>query len=141
LMWYPVNGVPVSDFYTPRYLDPVGVPGTRYSFTGAIERPQQILEGGYVSWIDPADSGLYQLAAGEREATLVADIGQLARSSAPLRTIVDTNPSTPQLTGASLAPATSARAAPQAYDAVLAASVGTARRTAEWAYTLATGAG
>ena len=24
-MWYPVNGVPVSDFYTPRYFDPVAV--------------------------------------------------------------------------------------------------------------------
>ena len=140
-VWYPVNGVPLSDFYTPRYLDPVGVGTSRYSFTGAIERPQQILEGGYVSWIDPADSGLYQLAAGEREAVLVADILQLARSSAPLRTIVDTSLRTPQLTGSSLMPASSARSASHSHDAVMAASEGTARRTAEWCYCLATGAG
>jgi hypothetical protein len=140
-VWYPVNGVPVSDFYTPRYFDPVGLDGTRYSFTGAIERPQQIIEGGYVSWIDPDDSGLYQLAAGAREAVLVADILQLARSTAPLRTIVDTNPRTPHLTQASLTPAGTARAAPHAYGAVMAASEGTARRTAEWCYCLATGAG
>ena len=36
--WYPVNGVPVSDFYTPRYFEPVRTDGTRYSFTGEIER-------------------------------------------------------------------------------------------------------
>jgi hypothetical protein len=140
-MWYPVNGVPVSDFYTPRYLDPVGVDSSRYSFTGAIERPQQILDEGYVSWIDPADSGLYQLAAGATEAVLVADIMQLARSSVPLRTIVDTNAQTPHLTQASLMPAGSARAAPHAYHAAMAASEGTARRTAEWCYCLATGTG
>jgi hypothetical protein len=140
-IWYPVNGVPVSDFYTPRYLDPVGVSSSRYSFTGAIERPQQILEGGYVSWIDPADSGLYQLAAGATEPVLVADIMQLARSSVPLRTIVDTNPLTPHLLQTSPAPAGSARAAAHAYHAVMAASEGTARSTAEWCYCLATSTG
>ena len=36
----------------------------RYSFTGEIEGPLQILDGGYLSWIDPADSGLYQLGVG-----------------------------------------------------------------------------
>jgi hypothetical protein len=140
-VWYSVNGVPVSDFYTPRYLDPIDVDSSRYSFTGAIERPQQILEDGYVSWIDPETSGLYRLAAGATEAELVADIMQLARSSAPLRTIVDTSPLTPRLTQAALVPASSARAAPHAYHAVAAASEGTARRTAEWCYCLATGAG
>ena len=34
-IWYPVNGVPVSDFYTPRYFDPVSIPGGRYSYTGS----------------------------------------------------------------------------------------------------------
>ena len=57
--WYPSNGVPVADFYTPRYLDPVGAAQARYSFTGEIEYPLQILPGGYLSWIDPRDSGLY----------------------------------------------------------------------------------
>jgi hypothetical protein len=138
-MWYPVNGVPVADFYTPRYLDPVDVVAGRYSFTGALERPLQILEGGYLSWIDPKDSGLYQLAAGEREATLVADLATLTRSTAPLRTVVDTDTRTPQLTLETLTPARSAPAASDSNAAVLAASEGAALRTAEAVVSLATG--
>src|SRR5918997_3778983 len=117
-VWYPVNGVPMPDFYTPRYFEPVNVDRTRYSFTGAIERPLQILEGGYLSYIDPRDSGLYQLEAGESEPVPIASIAQLARSSAPLRTVVDTNPRTPQLTRESVRPATTAGAAFGAVDAV-----------------------
>jgi hypothetical protein len=140
-IWYPVNGVPVSDFYTPRYFDPVAVDGTRCSFTGALESPLQILEGGYLSWIDPKDSGLYTLGADESEAVLLADLLQLARSTAPLRTVVDTNARTPQLTGESLRPAPSAVAAFNAYDAVLEASEGAGLRTAEAVVSLAARAG
>jgi hypothetical protein len=140
-MWYPVNGVPVSDFYTPRYFDPVWAGASRYSFTGAIEHPLQILDGGYLSWIDPGDSGLYQLGAGGGEATLLADLVQLSRSTAPLRTVVDTDRRTPQLTGVSLRPASSAASAPCAHDAVLEASEGAALRTAEALISLATHAG
>jgi hypothetical protein len=140
-MWYPVNGVPVSDFYTPRYFDPVGVDRSRYSFTGAIEYPLQILDGGYLSWIDPEDSGLYQLGAGDSEPVLLADLLQLARSTAPLRTVVDTSQRTPQLTGELARPASSAMAASNAYDAVLEASEGAAIRTAESVFSLAAEAG
>jgi hypothetical protein len=140
-MWYPVNGVPVSDFYTPRYFDPVGVDRSRYSFTGELEYPLQILDGGYLSWIDPEDSGLYQLGGGETEAVLLADLVQLARSTAPLRTVVDTNPRTPPLTGRSLRPANSATAASGAYDAMLEASDGAGLRTAEAVISVAVGAG
>jgi hypothetical protein len=140
-VWYPVNGVPMPDFYTPRYFEPVNVDRTRYSFTGAIERPLQILEGGYLSYIDPRDSGLYQLDAGQGEPVPIASIAQLARTSAPLRTVVDTNPRTPQLTRERIRPARSASAAVGAVDAVGAASAGTALRTAHAAVSLATGAG
>lgn len=57
---YTVNGVAVSDFYTPHFFDPVENPGARYSFTGAIERPHQVLEGGYLSWFDPQSRHLWQ---------------------------------------------------------------------------------
>ena len=40
-VWYPVNGVPVADFFTPRYFDPVRVDRSRYSFTGALEYPSR----------------------------------------------------------------------------------------------------
>jgi hypothetical protein len=140
-MWYPVNGVPVSDFYTPRYFDPVEVDVARFSFTGALKRPLHILPGGYLSWIDPADSGLYRLDAGQREPELIADLAQLATSTAPLRTVVDTNAGTPQLTQAALMPADSAFAAAGAHDAVLEASEGAGLRTAEALLSLAAGTG
>jgi hypothetical protein len=49
---YHVNGVRVSDFYTPHYFDPKQVSGVRYSFTEAITAPKQVLPGGYLSWYD-----------------------------------------------------------------------------------------
>jgi hypothetical protein len=140
-VWYPVNGVPVADFFTPRYFDPVGVERSRYSFTGALEAPLQILDGGYLSWIDPEDSGLYQLAGGETEPVQIADLLSLARSTAPLRTVIDTNPQTPQLTRDTLAPASTAPAALSAYDAVREASEGAGLRTAEAVVSVAVGAG
>lgn len=49
---YTINGVVVSDFITPHYYDPLETSGTRYSFTGAIKAPRQILPGGYISWVN-----------------------------------------------------------------------------------------
>jgi hypothetical protein len=51
---YTINGVMVSDFYTPHFFDPVTTPGTRYSYTGGVEAPRAIREGGYLSWVDLA---------------------------------------------------------------------------------------
>jgi hypothetical protein len=47
---YQVNGVVVSDFYTPDYFDPVKAAGVRYSFKGSIDAPLKVLAGGYISW-------------------------------------------------------------------------------------------
>ena len=140
-IWYPVNGVPVSDFYTPRYFEPVAIEGGRYSFTGEIRRPLEVLDGGYLTWIDPADSGLYQFHAGDDEIVEVAGLPELARSTAPLRTVSDASPRTPQLSWARLRPAGNAFAAGSAYDAVNNASQGAGLRTAEALISLATGAG
>jgi len=49
---YPIQGVAVSDFITPHYYDPVATTGTRYSFTGAVKSPRNLLHGGYISFID-----------------------------------------------------------------------------------------
>jgi hypothetical protein len=95
-VWYHVNGVPVSDFYTPWYFEPVQIDGLRYSFTGELKEPLQVLDGGYLSWIDPTDSGLYQYLGGDSEPRLVASSTDLRRSSTALRTIVDTDPRTPR---------------------------------------------
>jgi hypothetical protein len=57
---YTINGERVSDFYTPEYFEPVKTPGTRYSFTGFITEPKQILKGGYLSWYLPAKDEWWQ---------------------------------------------------------------------------------
>ena len=49
---YTIDGVTVSDFYTPSYLDPVTAPGVRYGFTNALKKSRQVLKGGYISFHD-----------------------------------------------------------------------------------------
>ena len=43
---YQIQGVLVSDFITPRFYDALSTPGTRYSFTGAVTAPRQVLPEG-----------------------------------------------------------------------------------------------
>ena len=57
---YSVNGIMLSDFYTPHYFDPVISSAIRYSFTGVITKPKQVLKGGYLSWLDPATGKWWQ---------------------------------------------------------------------------------
>jgi len=57
---YTVNDILVSDFYTPRFFDPVAVEGVRSSFTGAIKKPRDVLPGGYMTWIDPVSDRAWQ---------------------------------------------------------------------------------
>jgi hypothetical protein len=135
--WYPVNGVRVSDFYTPRYFDPVSVGASRYSFTGALEYPLHVLEGGYVTYLDPENSSLYQWHGPGIPPVLIADFAKLASTNVPLRTLVDSNPASPRISEASLRPADSAKAAFNAQAAVQDASRGAAQRTAGAIYSLA----
>ncbi len=58
---YQIEGVTVSDFLTPHFYDLNPAPGARYSFTGAITAPRQILPGGYISWIDPETNEVQQI--------------------------------------------------------------------------------
>jgi hypothetical protein len=57
---YTINNLLVSDFYTPHFFDPVQSAGVRYSFTGAITEPRQVLQGGYLSWQDPISKHFFQ---------------------------------------------------------------------------------
>jgi hypothetical protein len=57
---YTVNDILVSDFYTPHYFDPTTSACTRYSFTGALTQPRQVLRGGYLSWHDPVSNHWWQ---------------------------------------------------------------------------------
>lgn len=57
---YEINSIRVSDFYTPAFFDPLKVAGVRYSFTGAIDAPRKILDGGYISWVDIDLNNVFQ---------------------------------------------------------------------------------
>jgi len=86
---YTVNGVLVSDFYTPKYFDPVAAPGVRYSFTGAITEPRQVLKGGYLSWSDPVSGHWWQEIWFNGSAPTFRDIGVLTQKGESLRSQID----------------------------------------------------
>jgi hypothetical protein len=46
---------------TPRFYDPVATAGTRYSFTGALTKPRQVLPGGYISFVNEETDELQQI--------------------------------------------------------------------------------
>jgi hypothetical protein len=86
---YSVNGIFVSDFYTPNFFDPVAAPGVRYSFTGAITVPRQVLRGGYLSWKDPVSDHWWQEIWFGGDQFSFRDIGVLEQKSGNLRALID----------------------------------------------------
>ena len=123
---YSVNGIPVSDFYTPQYFDPVKAPGVRYSYTGAITEPRQVLQGGYLSWHEPVSDHWFQLTWFDGRGPGVRDIGPIDQSDESLRAQVDRRATKDSLramgggrqtmvnagfTSAALAPASASKAA------------------------------
>jgi hypothetical protein len=58
---YRIDGIMVSDFITPSFYDPDPASNARYSFTGAIKNPREILPGGYISWVDPETDEMKQI--------------------------------------------------------------------------------
>lgn len=93
---YTINGVLVSDFYTPNYFDPRGAPGVRYSFTGSITEPRQVLLGGYLSWRDPVTKCWYQLRRFDDGEPQCEPIGELDSSRGSLRELIDHKTFAPQ---------------------------------------------
>ena len=86
---YTINGIAVSDFITPHFYDPGVTPGTRYSFTGAIKGPRQILPGGYISWVNTqADEWQQLLYVDPSQPPTIQNIGQ-ADSTKTLREWID----------------------------------------------------
>jgi hypothetical protein len=85
---YSVNSVLVSDFYTPNYFDPVKSSGVRYSFSGQIGGPREVLDGGYLSWFDPQTRHLFQLTVdGKKKA--ISDKGEVPFAAESLRAFSD----------------------------------------------------
>jgi hypothetical protein len=86
---YTVNDILLSDFYTPAFFDPVAAAGVRYSFTGAISKPRDILRGGYVSWHNTEDNHWYQLTWFSGPKPKVRDLGVFAASAMSTREWID----------------------------------------------------
>lgn len=86
---YSVNGVSVSDFYTPRYFDPVQSGGVQYSFTGAIAGPRQVLDNGYLTWHDPVGNQWWQLSRFIPGAPRIDSLGPILKTPCGMRVTVD----------------------------------------------------
>lgn len=86
---YSINGILVSDFYTPQYFDPQHVPGVRYSYTGAITKPVEVLKNGYLSWRDPASKKWYQSTYFKGSAPVIKEIEGMKSSDQSLRSQMD----------------------------------------------------
>ncbi|MBQ5964347.1 hypothetical protein [Massilia sp. ZL223] len=84
---YTINGVTVSDFYTPSYFDPIAVAGVRYSWTGAIEAPRQVLKGGYISWHDPVTDEWFQQVYFDNEPAF-RSLGRLSARDGSIRSAI-----------------------------------------------------
>ena len=96
---YQINGVLVSDFFTPQFYDPTMTSGVRYDFTGAVTGPRAVLANGYISWLDSVTDTVMQLrnfvnpATGRVEPQIInlseqAEFQQIVRQEA-LRPAID----------------------------------------------------
>jgi len=93
---YTVNGVTVSDFYTPDFFDPVTAPGVRYSYTGAVKRPRSILRGGYLSWVVPQSNEWFQMVWFNTAKPVYRNLGVLSgKMKGSLRATIDRLTPTP----------------------------------------------
>jgi hypothetical protein len=86
---YSADGIVVSDFYTPNYFDPVAAPGVRYSFTGAITEPRDVLRGGYLSWVDPETNIWWQEIWFNTPTPTFRELGVLSASNGSMRVQID----------------------------------------------------
>jgi len=93
---YTVNGVTVSDFYTPHFFDPVAAPSVRYSYTGALTKPRTILRGGYLSWVVPQTNEWFQMVWFNTAKPVFRSLGVLSgKMTGSLRATIDRLTPTP----------------------------------------------
>jgi len=87
---YTINGILMSDFYGPQFFDPVAAQGVRYSFTGAIKEPRQVLQGGYISWHEPISRHWWQLVHFGADPEF-RDLGRLDLAGQSIRSFIDSH--------------------------------------------------
>jgi hypothetical protein len=93
---YTANGITVSDFITPHFFDPVASATARYSFTGAVKKPRQVLKGGYLSWHEPISDHWWQLVWFDAKSKF-RDLGVMGRLKGSLRATIDSLTPVPQV--------------------------------------------
>ncbi|UTM55991.1 hypothetical protein L4174_008985 [Photobacterium sp. CCB-ST2H9] len=86
---YQINGVLVSDFYTPDFFLPISSGNVRYSFSGAIQSPRKILKGGYISWRVPSTDHWWQQKWFEGNTPELIDFGVQNTADESPRTVID----------------------------------------------------
>lgn len=86
---YTINGLLVSDFFTPHFYDPVTAPGVRYSFSGKLDGPRKILKGGYLSWRDPVTDRWWQQTWFDSDEPEFRDLGKMTTRAGSLRSAID----------------------------------------------------
>src|SRR5215217_6671843 len=92
---YTINGILMSDFYGPQFFDPVAAQGVRYSFTGAIKEPRQVLQGGYISWHEPISRHWWQLVHFGADPEF-RDLGRLDLAGQSIRSFIDSHTLVPE---------------------------------------------
>jgi hypothetical protein len=93
---YTVNGVTVSDFYTPHFFDPVSESSVRYSYTGVLKGPRKILRGGYLSWGVPETNEWFQMVWFDTAKPVFRSLGVLSgKIRGSLRATIDRLTPTP----------------------------------------------
>jgi hypothetical protein len=87
---YTANGIRVSDFYTPRFFEPpqearasAGV----YDFMGHIQKPREVLQGGYLSWREADGTWFQELFFGPQPE--FRSLGKFDKSFGSLRAWID----------------------------------------------------
>lgn len=87
---YSINGERVSDFYTPDYFDPVAAGNVRYSYTGFIKKPKEVLKNGYLSWYLPEKKEWWQASKFSKSIKYENISGDMSRiNGATIRAKVD----------------------------------------------------
>jgi len=87
---YAVNGVLVSDFYTPAYFEPLFTSGSKYSFCGTLREPRDVLSGGYLTWRSLTTGDWSQLR-NDAGVITVKNLGRIASGATGFRSAVDTH--------------------------------------------------
>ena len=95
---YSVNGIMLSDFYTPYYLYPVTALSIKYSFTRAITKTKQVLKGGYLSWLDPNTAKWWQATFFGTHLSINDITGKMDMLEGSLRSRIDRITATPRMT-------------------------------------------